>query len=182
MICGQSMCGRIPLRKLREVKKATSHCALQCQLSHMQRIFDTRVVQEPQRAQIQQVATQNCINASTLLHQAGIGACKFRRTSSNTAFHDAHSKWNPCEIMPRRYISHSRRAGGMHFSAAPRYCRVPATPVLGNVSPKSSLMLLKEDPQATKTEDIRFQAAFTVQPGRNGLWPGKIQWIYSRPA
>jgi hypothetical protein len=55
-------------------------------------------------------------------------------------------------------------------------------PVLGNVSSKISHMLLEADPQATKTEDVRFQAAFTVQPGRHGLWPGKIQWIYSQPA
>jgi DNA mismatch repair protein MSH4 len=42
-------------------------------------------------------------------------------------------------------------------------------PVLANVSHEIGLVLQEPDLRATKTEDVRFQAAFAVRAGRNGL-------------
>jgi hypothetical protein len=96
-----------------------------------------------------------------------MGAYKFRRTSNNTAFHDAHSKWNPCEIVPRRSPFYSRRAGWKRAPMRLGIAECLRAPVLGKSPHKTGIVL--QDPRATKTEGVRFQAAFAAQPGRNGL-------------
>jgi hypothetical protein len=98
-----------------------------------------------------------------------IGAYKFRRTSNNTSFYDAHSKCSPCEIMPRRCRSYSGRAGGMRFTDAPRCCGVSASAS----SLKIALCSKNQIHELPKLETVATkQLLFDLNETGCWMWPG----------
>jgi hypothetical protein len=109
------------------------------------------------------------LHRSCCTKRQSIGVCKFRRTSDNTTFHDAHSKCSPYKTVPDVI---PLILAVLEGCVSPRLLGIAEclrAPVLANVSQESGLVLREPNPRATKTEDVRFQAAFAVQPGRNGL-------------
>jgi hypothetical protein len=109
------------------------------------------------------------LHRSCCTERQSIGAYKFRRTIDNTAFRDAHSKCRPCETVPDVI---PLILAVLEGCVSPRLLGIAeclGAPVLANVSNESGLALREPNPRAAKTADVRFQAAFAVQPGRNGL-------------